>query len=148
MEGACSMARFGRADATRNPRPSRPHPGLNETVERLFRHHPLGLPLTCLVIGGLLVAVQWQSYGHAGGRGLAVSFLFLIVGLASLPFGVATTIRRRRNAIVLICPRCHAESRSSARPFSVQRWNDVNYAYVVCSDCGADFTVDKFATLL
>jgi primosomal protein N' len=65
-----------------------------------------------------------------------------------LPVGIVIAIRRRVNVLVLRCHQCGVESRHCPVPFTVDRWGDVDYAYVVCSQCGADFTVSTYARLV
>lgn len=81
---------------------------------------------------------------------LAIPFfgLFLAGGLITLPIGIRKVVRRRLNPLVLRCPSCRVESRQMQQPFSVKRWYDVDYAFVVCSYCGKDFTVPADARLI
>lgn len=74
--------------------------------------------------------------------------LFILVGLATLPFGIKSYLNERAHPMVLTCPKCLRESRDASNPFSVQRWSDVEYANVVCSYCGRDFTVPRTARLI
>jgi DNA-directed RNA polymerase subunit RPC12/RpoP len=65
-----------------------------------------------------------------------------------LPIGVVVVFRRRINVLILRCAHCGVESRQCPIPFKVDRWGDVDYAYVVCSQCGADFTISKYARIV
>lgn len=127
-------------------------PGLNESAEEIFRRHPLGCPLSLLTTG-LAILVLVIAVAEIPGRTvvpglvLAAAVVLLLLGIGILPFGVATAVRRKR-AVILRCPRCDAESRQLGSPFSVQRWDDVPYAYIVCPQCGKDFTVDKWVKLV
>ena len=124
--------------------------GPTQTMTRLFRAHPIRFPFTLTGLGAialLLFIVDARAGGLVffalAGLG-AVAFL---AGIAMLPFGLGIAARRARHPLVLRCPVCGAESRASRRPFQVEYFDHVDYARVVCSNCGADFTVDKFAKL-
>jgi hypothetical protein len=127
-------------------------PGIGETAGGLFRRFPIGCPLAFISVGVLISVLtlsveRTQQHGPHSPLLLPFGVMVVVIGLIILPFGVVTAVRRRRAVIVLKCPSCGAESRSSERPFKVQRWNDVPYTSVVCSRCGKDFTVDKWARL-
>ena len=123
---------------------------ITRSLQNLFRDHPVGFPLCLLLVGtGLL---GWTLFA-ADTTGLVylpmgLFAVMAILGAVLLPVGLIVTVRRRRKPQVLRCVRCGAESRQCAVPFRVERISYVNYAHVVCSKCGADFTVDKDAALV
>ena len=123
----------------------RPPRGINEWLSRLYRHHPLGFPLTLAVVGGALLALGLAARVPVF---FVAAALMLAVGLIVLPFGLLTVMKRRLRPVVLRCPHCGAESRNAQHPFNVEDMPNVDYAVVVCSECGNDFTVDKFAVLV
>src|SRR4029077_2400291 len=103
-------------------------PGLNTSFERLFQRHPLGFPMTLIIGGGAIMSLALVS-SKRHGRELLLVVLgapFVAVGLLVLAFGITTVIKRRTHPIVLTCPKCSAESRTSPLPFNVQRWDDVS----------------------
>jgi hypothetical protein len=123
---------------------------MNQAAERLFRNYPIRYPLFLLLIGS--GCTGWMIFGmhvdHVGSfYALGFSIIMAVAGAVLLPFGIAVAVRRRINVVVLRCPRCGAVSRQCPIPFKVERWGDVDYAYVVCSQCGGDFTVSKYARL-
>lgn len=121
-----------------------------QTLNGWFRGHPLLFPLILIIVGGgLLVAqlVALQAGGYAPVYGIGLTAIMLILGLLLLPLGLMTRLRRQRNAVVLKCPHCQTESRAAPTPFTVERVPGVPYSYVVCSQCGGDFTVDRHARL-
>ena len=114
-----------------------------------MKNHPLLVPVSIVVIGGSLCALLVVKHGPIGFLGAAGFPLFVLtVGLLLLPFGIATVIRRRIHPLVLRCPRCGITSREADQPFGVERPKHVDYTRIVCSQCLADFTVDKFSRLI
>lgn len=120
-------------------------------MEERFRERPILFPLLLLLCGA--GAFGWmQLYAHTLGAVLwyvmGLAAIAAIAGAVLLPIGVVVKIRRQVNAVVLRCPSCGAESRSSDTPFRVEYPPYVEYAHVVCSNCNADFTVSKYARLV
>jgi hypothetical protein len=121
---------------------------VNAILEGWYRAHPVKLPL-CLALGGF-GAFGWMMFGAnmtgiVAPLSMALMLLIGAGGLLTLPFGVLRWTRRQRNPVVLQCPKCSARSSDLVKPFTVTRWPDVGYAYVQCSGCGADWTIDKYA---
>ena len=125
--------------------------GLNASVERIFGPFPVIFPLILVGIGVVffIPAIPVVT-GHAKMPILPAIMALLIggIGVVALPFGVHKAVKRHLSPIVLVCPKCRMESRTSSTPFNIQKWSDVDYANITCSACGADFTVPRNARLL
>lgn len=122
--------------------------GLNVALERLLRRHPLALPVILVAFGGGFLAPFLARPHHVGGLLLIIPAIVLTAGIVMLPFGISSVVRRRLHPVVLKCPKCALESAQLPRAFSVTRWHDSDYGFVVCSQCAADFTVPATARLI
>lgn len=117
-------------------------PSGSQVLEWFFKTWPIGFPMTLIVVGLATWEIYWVL-GLASALTLAIGSIAFAAGIITLPFGVRTALRRRK-PVVLSCPHCGAVSGSGTAPFSIKRWSDTPYAYVVCSSCGRDFTIDKY----
>jgi apolipoprotein N-acyltransferase len=90
--------------------------GRTEGLTRAFKKYPLGFPLCLIVFGGGLLWLTLQSKSHFV---FAASLLIIILamGVITLPFGIAITLRRVFFPTILRCPHCGTEARSAIRPF-------------------------------
>jgi hypothetical protein len=122
-------------------------PGLYESLSRRFRKHPIAMPLAFLVFGVVAGVLPLVLHLPFSVRFLTLGIIALPIGVVLLPFGIATVIRRRTNVVVLRCPQCGRTSDDDPNQFRVERMDYLEYAYVTCTFCGADFTVDKYARL-
>lgn len=120
-------------------------PGYWETLQRLFRNHPIQFPLIVFSVGAISFVLQ-QLAGIWSVWFTSIAILMIVFGVLVLPVGLIVSARRRRT-VVLRCPNCGTVSTEAKRPFRVDYPPGVDYAYVTCSRCGMDFTVDKFARL-
>jgi hypothetical protein len=116
--------------------------GRTQGLSRAFKKYPLGFPLFLIVFGGGLL---WLTLESKSRFAIAAAFLIIIVamGVITLPFGIAITARRVFFPAILRCPYCGTEARTATRPFKVEYPPAVDYAYVICSSCGRDFTANK-----
>lgn len=123
---------------------------MTQSLNRLFARHPIYVPLFLAVVGfGALAwsAAMLHMTGFVAPLVMGASAVAGGIGVLLLPVGVIVAIRRRRHPIELQCSRCGAVSSACERPFRIERPDHVEYAWVVCSQCGADFTVDRNAVL-
>lgn len=120
--------------------------GYWETLQRLFRYHPLQFPLIVFSVGVISYVLQ-QLAGVWSVWFTSIAILMIAFGVLLLPVGFIVSMRRKRNVVVVRCPSCGSVAREAERPFRVEYPPGVDYAHVTCSSCGTDFTVDRFATL-
>jgi predicted RNA-binding Zn-ribbon protein involved in translation (DUF1610 family) len=122
-------------------------PGLYESLSRRFRKHPIAMPLAFILFGMVITVPPLALHHSFGVRLLGFGFIALAIGVVLFPIGIVTVLRRRSNIVVLRCPQCGRTSDDDQNQFRVERMDYLDYAYVSCTTCGADFTVDKYARL-
>jgi hypothetical protein len=122
--------------------------GLNASLGRLVSRYPFPTAGLFLAAGALLTYEAAADARVVFVLAIPFGILLLLSGVFVLAAGLVKSARRNLHPIVLTCPKCSIESRTLARPFSVERWSDVDYAFIVCSHCGNDFTVAADSKLL